>query len=598
MKLLMQKKSLEYLLSDVKEPMLFREQFPYIEVPKLLFDGKEVPISTPDEILITDTTFRDGQQARPPYTPKQIADIYTLLHRLSGTAGIIRQSEFFLYSEKDKEAVEMCKNLGFEYPQITGWIRANKQDFKLVKEMGLSETGILTSISDYHIFLKLNKTRSEALADYLKIVESALEAGIIPRCHLEDITRADFYGFVIPFVQRLMEMSLQAKIPVKIRACDTMGLGVPYPSATLPRSVPKLIWGLVNEGGVPSSQLEWHGHNDFHKVHINAVTAWLYGATFANSTLLGFGERTGNSPLEALVIEYISLVGSPSGMETTVITEIAEYFEKEIGFRIPPIYPFVGSEFNVTKAGIHADGISKDEEIYNIFDTQRLLNRPPKVAITDKSGLSGISYWINSYLRLEGGRRIDKRHPGIVHIQKWIDEEYKNERTTTISDEEILREARKHLPNLFESDFDLLKKRAYSEAKELIERLVEKESIRFGEVNSQEENLKRFINKNPFIQFIYITDLQGIKTTKNITHPQDIAKYEGLKEEESFADRDWFIQPLSDGKTYCSDFYTSKFTKRLCITVSTPIRNSSEEIVGILSADIMFEELARLEIEG
>ncbi|MBU1599336.1 histone-lysine N-methyltransferase, partial [bacterium] len=368
-------------------------------------------------------------------------------------------------------------------------------------------------------------------------------------------------------------------------------------SAVLPRSVPKIIWGLVNEGGVPSSQLEWHGHNDFHKVHINAITAWLYGATFANSTILGFGERTGNSPLEALVIEYISLTGSPAGMETTVITEIAEYFEKEIGFHIPPIYPFVGSEFNITKAGIHADGISKDEEIYNIFDTKKFLNRPPKVAITDKSGLSGISYWINSYLRLEGGRRIDKRHPGIVHIQKWVDEEYKEQRITSISDEELLREARKHLPNLFESDFDLLKKRAYSQVRELIERLVEEEPIRSGDVYAQEESLKRFIEKNPFIQFIYITNLRGIKTTKNITHPQDIAKYEGLKEEESFASRDWFIEPLSDGKTYCSDFYTSKFTKRLCITVSTPIRDASEEIVGILGADIMFEELARLESE-
>ena len=252
----------------------------------------------------------------------------------------------------------------------------------------------------------------------------------------------------------------------------------------------------------------------------------------------------------------------------------------------------------MTKAGIHADGISKDEEIYNIFDTQKLLNRPPKVAITDKSGLSGISYWINSYLRLEGGRRIDKRHPGIVHIQKWVDEEYKEQRITSISDEELLREARKHLPNLFESDFDLLKKRAYSQVRELIERLVEEEPIRSGDVYAQEESLERFIEKNPFIQFIYITNLRGIKTTKNITHPQDIAKYEGLKEEESFASRDWFIEPLSDGKTYCSDFYTSKFTKRLCITVSTPIRDASEEIVGILGADIMFEELARLESEG
>ena len=127
------------------------------------------------------------------------------------------------------------------FPEVTGWIRAVKSDFQLVKEMGLKETGILTSCSDYHIFLKLKRTRAQVLDDYLGVVEAALDAGVRIRCHLEDLTRADVYGFVVPFVQELMRLQDESRIPIKMRLCDTMGFGVPYPGAALPRSVPKLV---------------------------------------------------------------------------------------------------------------------------------------------------------------------------------------------------------------------------------------------------------------------------------------------------------------------------------------------------------------------
>jgi hypothetical protein len=88
---------------------------------------------------------------------EQIVDLFDMLHKLSGANGVIRQSEFFLYSEKDKEAVEKCQVRNYRYPEITGWIRASKDDFKLVKEMGLKETGI-SPVSDYHIFLEGKRT--------------------------------------------------------------------------------------------------------------------------------------------------------------------------------------------------------------------------------------------------------------------------------------------------------------------------------------------------------------------------------------------------------------------------------------------------------
>jgi isopropylmalate/homocitrate/citramalate synthase len=199
-----------------------------------------------------------------------------------------------------------------------------------------------------------------------------------------------------------------------------------------------LIYGLVRHANVPSECLEWHGHNDFYKVVINATTAWLYGCCGANGTLLGIGERTGNTPIEALVFEYIGLRGEMEGMDPTVITEIARYFEEKIGYQIPPNQPFVGRDFNLTRAGIHADGLSKDEEIYNIFNTTMVLNRPPQVAISDKSGLAGISHWINQRLGLAEDKRVDKQHPCVVKIYETIMEEYDAGRTTSVSEEEML----------------------------------------------------------------------------------------------------------------------------------------------------------------
>ncbi len=437
-------------LQDVSEPNLLRDVFPYDAVPKIVFDGVLEEMDPAPEFYITDTTFRDGQQARPPYTVRQIVDLYQLLHRLGGPMGVIRQAEFFLYSDVDREAVEHCLALGYRFPEVTGWIRAVKADFHLVKAMGLQETGILTSCSDYHIFLKLKKTRRQALEDYLGVVKTALEAGIRIRCHLEDATRADFYGFVVPFVAALMRLREESGMPIKIRVCDTMGFGVPFPGAALPRSVPKLIQGLRRECGVPPECLEWHGHNDFHKVLVNASTAWLYGCMYANGTLLGYGERTGNPPLEGLVMDYISLKGETNGMDTSVITEIAQYFEQQVGYQIPANYPFVGRDFNVTRAGIHADGLLKDEEIYNIFDTEKVLGRPPRVAVDKTSGMAGVSWWINTYFNLSSSRRVDKKSEAVRKITEWVDAQYRQERTTSISDEEMLEQVQLHLPQLVE----------------------------------------------------------------------------------------------------------------------------------------------------
>jgi isopropylmalate/homocitrate/citramalate synthase len=245
-----------------------------------------------------------------------------------------------------------------------------------------------------------------------------------------------------------MNFSAQSGLRIKIRLCDTMGYALPYPGVALPRSVRKIVYYLQREFGIPSENLEWHGHNDFHKVHVNSVMAWLSGVAAVNGAILSLGERTGNSPIEALAVEYASLTGGTNGMDLTAITDIVNFMKEEVGYALPINYPFGGDRFNVTMAGIHADGVMKNEEIYNIFDTANILNRPLGVNITNRSGIAGVGFWVNEQLKQRGLDTIDKRDPRVAKMFEWVEAQYDAGRVTAISPEEMMTQFTIHFADL------------------------------------------------------------------------------------------------------------------------------------------------------
>ena len=447
-------------------PDLLERIFPFSNVPQASFTGKvyeqidgdmiefDFDRRRSEPLVLSDTTFRDGQQARPPYTRQQMIDIYRLLGKLSGPNRVIDNTEFFLYSDNDIDTMAACMEIYAEnpsFPQPTAWIRGLRDDalyLKLMQHMGIKETGILSSYSDYHIFLKLKRNWKSAAEEYLSMAKMAAERDIRVRFHLEDVTRSNIDGFVLPFVNMIVRFAdeLPEALKPKIRLCDTMGFGLPYPGVELPRSVPKLVYKM-NEAGIPSHRLEWHGHNDFHLVIANAMAAWLYGCDILNGTLLGFGERTGNPPLEGAIIMYRALKG-PNGTNAKAITEIADYY-REMGSLIPPNHPFVGDDANRTRAGIHGHGLAMDERIYQVFDTSGILGTPPTITITDKSGMQGIVYWVQCYLAEDVAERteIAVKKTRLVQIAKWVDYQYDElGRTTGVSDDEMVAQLLLHIP--------------------------------------------------------------------------------------------------------------------------------------------------------
>src|SRR5258708_7295210 len=289
-------------------PDYFETYFPSDAFPN--YGWSSLPPELPAQAWTTETTHRDGQQGGLPFTVKQGVAVYQILCDFTGESGAIRQAEFFVYRAQDLDALHAVQERYASGAPIepTTWIRASMADVSLIKKLGIAESGLLASISDYHLFHKIRPAgRCSAASNYLDAVKMTLDTGIRPRLHLEDATRAA-PSFLIGFVEAVMKVAADYPVALrpKFRICDTLGLGLPYEDVPLPRSVPKLIKEL-RQTGIDSQNLEFHPHNDTGLVLANSLAAIRAGCSAINGTCLGKGERTGNAPLELILFHLIGM---------------------------------------------------------------------------------------------------------------------------------------------------------------------------------------------------------------------------------------------------------------------------------------------------
>jgi citrate (Re)-synthase len=406
-------------INNDNAPNRHRDAYPIGAAPRVLADG-----ALPAGLLrITDTTFRDGQQAGEPFSLAAAVALHAVLARLDAGSGRIAQTELFLYSDRDRALLDAIRGAGAAFPEPTAWIRADPRDLALVRDAGVAETGILSSASDHHIYGKLRWTRREAFDRYVELVRAVIDAGIRPRVHLEDVTRADLDGFVLPLAEALAELGRARGVPVKLRLCDTLGLGLPWHEAPLPRSVPRLV-EAIRAAGVAGEQLEWHGHDDLGKVHANATAAWLAGCAAVNGTLGGIGERTGNEPIELAALELAG-IDPDCGLDLAALGDLPAALELA-GAPVSPRRPVIGGDAFLTRAGVHIDGLLKDPEIYLPFDPA-LVGRTADVALNDRSGAAGVAWVL--------GR--DKRDPVVEAVAARIAAAYADGRTSDVSPAEV-----------------------------------------------------------------------------------------------------------------------------------------------------------------
>ena len=388
----------------------------------------------PHAAWTTETTHRDGQQGGLPLTTAQSLHIYDILCRFTGTSGAIRQAEFFVYHPSDRAALEGALERYQDGAPIepTTWIRATAKDVELIRQLGVRETGMLASASDYHTFHKFKPGgRRQAAQTYLDAVRVTVDAGIRPRLHLEDATRAPM-EFMQGFIAAVQEICAPTGLRPKFRVCDTMGLGLPYEDVTLPRSVPR-IFATLRSMGLTAEDLEFHPHNDTWLVVANCLAAVRAGCAVINGTSLGKGERTGNAPLEGVLLHLIGMgYYADTQPDFTALNDLAALYA-EMGEPIPPKYPLYGRDAHRTRAGVHADGLNKFWWMYAPFNVPALLGRPLEVSLTKESGLAGLIFLIRQHLDID----LPKDHPSVIAAYEWVTAQFEHGRQTSIEWEEL-----------------------------------------------------------------------------------------------------------------------------------------------------------------
>jgi isopropylmalate/homocitrate/citramalate synthase len=420
-------------MPDPDAPELFEAAFPREGFPR--YDWTDRPASLPAVVWTTETTHRDGQQGGLPLTVDQGIRIYELMCAFAGTSGALRQAEFFVYREADRQILEAAVERYRDGAPVepTTWIRASAKDAALVRDVGVRETGMLASASDYHTFYKFTPGgRRRAASSYLDAVRAVLDAGVRPRLHLEDATRAP-EEFMLPFTESVLEVAAGYPeiAPPKFRICDTMGLGLPTENVAWPRSVPRLV-RRFREAGVAAEELEFHPHNDTHLVVANCLAAIEAGCAVVNGTLLGKGERTGNAPLEAILLHAAGMGCLPEAPDFHALNDLAALYE-EMGEPVPAKYPLYGRDAHRTRAGIHADGLNKFWWMYAPFDVPRLLGRPLELSFTKDSGIAGLVFLIKQHT----GREPGKDDPGLQALHQELLRQFDAGRQTAVEWEEI-----------------------------------------------------------------------------------------------------------------------------------------------------------------
>ena len=401
----------------------------YEDLPKIkLPDGRD-----PNEICVSDSTIREGAQMPGiVMLPEHKVKIYEFLQRIG-----IEKTETFLFDEGDRAAAREMLDMQ-SVTEVTAWARARKEDIDLVLKFdGIRETGILMSVSDAHILQKIGfKSREEAKEKYLEALEYAVAHGLRPRCHLEDITRADIEGFVLPFVAEILERAPDAII----RICDTLNFGIPFLD-DFPYSIPRIVQAMKRLG---VKDIETHIHDDFGFGTSASIAALWHGANWVNTTFLGMGERAGVAEMEKVLVFLELRVAGFHKYNLECLTEFAEFIEKNVGLHIPLNKAVVGKNVFAHESGIHTAGILKNPFVYEPFPPD-IVGASRKLIVGATSGREVVRHKIEEILRSEGIElKLRKDDTRVEAIFKDIKMQYERGRTSCITDEEMREYVKKY----------------------------------------------------------------------------------------------------------------------------------------------------------
>lgn len=307
-----------------------------------------------------DTTLRDGEQAvGVVFTRWEKKQIATLLAEI-GVPAI--EAGFPALGPEEKECVraiaegDIKVKGGTDPLEVNAFARARREDVRDAAECGVQSVIISISTSDVHIERKFRQSRAWVLEQVREAADEAQRLGLAFTISAEDASRTDA-AFLIDYY-RLAER-LGAR---RVRYCDSIGVEDPYTTY-------RRLKLLRQEIQLP---VEMHMHNDFGMATANVLAGIRAGASSVVASIGGLGERTGNSPLEEVVMAMIHLYGIPLDIDTSRFREVAEYVARSSQRAIPIWKAIIGTNVFAHESGIHADGILKHPSSYEAFSPEEV----------------------------------------------------------------------------------------------------------------------------------------------------------------------------------------------------------------------------------
>jgi len=412
------------LLRELSSPQFDREKWERLR--RLVY--RPVPLNV--EVVVDDTTLREGLQMAGIITPKpeETCRIALLLRDIG-----VERLEVLTYTKTDQQAVKLMREAGLG-DILAAWCRASKEDVDTALSLDFKQVGISHPVSYIH-FEKWEQTPLQLLDRVVETVSYAVEHGLTVFVHGEDSTRAD-WEFEREFVNAVAEAGATV-----YRICDTVGVGLSDPLATLPNGIPAKIRHLRRETKIP--YLEIHAHDDLGNAVENTLAAvraasGLYDKVYVSTTFLGVGDRAGNAETEKVMLNCY-LHHDVTKWNFAPLRELALLFSSATGYHLPINKAIVGDAAFAHESGIHLQGISALPLTYEPFPPE-LVGQRRTIVIGKRSGKHGIRLRLQEML----GREVEEGDPRLEQLVGIIREKFVNgSRRMPLRDEEFRQLAKK-----------------------------------------------------------------------------------------------------------------------------------------------------------